>query len=133
MLKRIEKNGVLYSIIISGRFTSAEKYNFITPETSSLQVGNNYYRKGDVIRNHIHIPCTRTIANAEEIILVKKGKTHVRIFDENKTVIAEEDLQAGDVLYLARGGHGFDILEDTEIFEVKQGPYLSKEKDKELF
>ena len=32
-------------------------------------------------------------------------------------------LQGGDVILLAEGGHGFEMLEDSEMVEVKQGPY----------
>jgi hypothetical protein len=33
---------------------------------------------------------------------------------------------------LAAGGHGFEMLEDTEMFEIKQGPYAG-ENDKTRF
>ena len=32
-------------------------------------------------------------------------------------------LNQGDVVLLAYGGHGFEMLEDSEMIEVKQGPY----------
>ena len=45
----------------------------------------------------------------------------------------ERELTSGDVLFLCSGGHGFKILESTEMIEVKQGPYSNREKDKEEF
>ena len=41
-------------------------------------------------------------------------------------------LEAGDVILLAKGGHGFEVLEELEMFEVKQGPYPG-EVDKTRF
>ena len=39
---------------------------------------------------------------------------------------------AGDVILLIEGGHGFEVLEEIEMVEVKQGPYAG-ERDKERF
>ena len=33
------------------------------------------------------------------------------------------DYQQGDVILLSSGGHGFEMLENSEIIEVKQGPF----------
>jgi len=41
-------------------------------------------------------------------------------------------LNSGDTILLLRGGHGFNILEDSKIIEVKQGPYYGVEEDKQL-
>jgi hypothetical protein len=36
----------------------------------------------------------------------------------------------GDTIFFVAGGHGFTMLEDSKIIEVKQGPYFGKDKDK---
>ena len=41
-------------------------------------------------------------------------------------------LEAGDVILLATGGHGFEVLEEIEMIEVKQGPYTG-DQDKTHF
>ena len=41
-------------------------------------------------------------------------------------------LYQGDVVLLAYGGHGLEMLEDSEMIEVKQGPYAG-EMDKIRF
>ena len=38
----------------------------------------------------------------------------------------------GDIILLVSGGHDFLMLEDTEMIEVKQGPYAGDD-DKERF
>ena len=40
--------------------------------------------------------------------------------------------QTGDKILLAQGGHGFEMLEDTVFFEVKQGPYAGYESGKKF-
>ena len=52
------------------------------------------------------------------------------LYAPNGKLIYEGIIQAGDKVLLASGGHGFDVLEDTVIFEVKQGPYPGYEKAK---
>jgi hypothetical protein len=39
-------------------------------------------------------------------------------------------LNSGDTILLASGGHGFEMLEDTEMLEIKQGPYSGVTNDK---
>jgi hypothetical protein len=41
-------------------------------------------------------------------------------------------VDCGDVILLAYGGHGFEMLEPTEMIEVKQGPYAG-DNDKTRF
>ena len=53
-------------------------------------------------------------------------------FDVDQVYIISEVLEEGDFIILISGGHGFKMLEETEIVEVKQGPYIEK-KDKEKF
>ena len=52
--------------------------------------------------------------------------------NENKNYIESRILLSGDVILLSKGGHGFLMLEDTEMIEVKQGPYAG-DQDKERF
>jgi hypothetical protein len=36
-------------------------------------------------------------------------------------------LNSGDIILLANSGHGVVMLEESEIIEIKQGPYLEKD------
>lgn len=132
-LIRVEKAGVLYSIIIKHNFTSQDKYNFITPNENFLQIGINYYQADEVINDHIHLEVDRHVTRTEEIVMLRKGRMLATVYDEHKVALGEYEMETGDTLYLMKGGHGFKLLEPCEIFEVKQGPYISKTADKELF
>ena len=41
-------------------------------------------------------------------------------------------LNKGDIILLIKGGHGFSVIEDVKMIEVKQGPYAG-DKDKIRF
>ena len=51
---------------------------------------------------------------------------------DEQNYIESHFLETGDVILLSEGGHGFEILEETEMIEVKQGPYAG-ENDKTRF
>ena len=54
------------------------------------------------------------------------------LYDEERRHVATRELRAGDVILIAAGGHGFRMLEDTVLLEVKQGPYVGLD-EKERF
>jgi hypothetical protein len=64
------------------------------------------------------------------MIVIGEGRTRLSLYDDARAKVAETELEKGDIVLLASGGHGFDVLEDTKIVEVKQGPYDGKAKDK---
>jgi hypothetical protein len=48
----------------------------------------------------------------------------VDFYSEAGAYLESRELGAGDVILLIRGGHGFEVLEEIEMVEVKQGPYI---------
>ena len=53
-------------------------------------------------------------------------------YDEYEDYLESRDLHAGDIILLVSGGHGFQVLEEVEMVEVKQGPYAG-DADKKRF
>ena len=51
---------------------------------------------------------------------------------KKKKYLKSKILKKGDVILLINGGHGFEMLEKTEMIEIKQGPYANN-KDKTRF
>ena len=74
----------------------------------------------------------RELKDTCEVIYIKKGKLRVDFYDNTKTYLESHVLNGGDVILLSRGGHGFEVIEDVEMIEVKQGPY-KQELDKDKF
>ena len=64
--------------------------------------------------------------------MIRKGKVKVNFYNMDQECIDDTILTDGDVILLCAGGHGFDILEETEMIEIKQGPYVG-ENDKTRF
>jgi cupin fold WbuC family metalloprotein len=96
---------------------------FLTPETLPLQMGMIVYNKDEAITPHVHLPITRSVEGTSECIVVRKGRCLIDIFDSNKNFVSTHELKTGTIILLLGGGHGFRMLEDTVLFEVKQGPY----------
>jgi mannose-6-phosphate isomerase-like protein (cupin superfamily) len=88
--------------------------------------------KGKVIQPHSHNPLSREVFYTQEVLFIKKGTLRVDFYDTDHAYLDSRTLRTGDVILLASGGHGFETLEETEMIEVKQGPYAG-EQDKTRF
>ena len=53
-------------------------------------------------------------------------------FDDQQSYLESRELNAGDVILLVKGGHGFEVLKELDMIEVKQGPYAG-DQDKTRF
>ena len=87
---------------------------------------------GKVIPPHVHNPVAREVHYTQEVLFLKKGRLRVDFYDSDQCYLESRILAAGDVILLATGGHGFEVLEEIEMIEVKQGPYAG-EADKTRF
>lgn len=129
-LEYLYHEGELYSVILRDSFKS-ESINFFTPDSFSQQLGFLPHEKGDIIKPHRHKINKREVLYTQEVLFVKKGKVKVNFYKE-KSYISSEIVETNDVILLCAGGHGFEMLEDTIMIEVKQGPYVGVD-DKERF
>ena len=131
--EKIVYNKQLYALIIRSKNQFKEKgVNFFTNDNDLLQVGFLKHGTNHQIRSHIHLSQKRTINYSSEVLIIKKGILKV-IFFNNKAnkILRPKTLYKNDIIILFKGGHGFKILKNCEIIEIKQGPYiLSKDKVK---
>lgn len=132
MIKEITSADKLIAIIIPHDFHT-NSVEFFTPKEFSQQLGYMRHPAGHKILPHTHKLVVRQIQYTQETLLVKSGRIRVDLYSDEKKYIRSEELVAGDVILLAGGGHGFVFLEESELIEVKQGPYISFEVDKERF
>ena len=112
---------------------SPNNTEFFTPGSYSQQLGIIKYSKGGYIKPHFHNKVTREVHYTQEVLVIRKGKLRVNLYDHELKHILDVVLNTGDVILLASGGHGFEMLEDCEMLEVKQGPYNGVEADKTHF
>jgi len=130
--EEIKHEGKLISIIVRSGYTS-DGITFFSPRDFSQQLGYLSHKEGSVIKPHIHKRIERNVTLTQEVLFIRKGRILANLYSEDKKHLASRELSAGDVILLCSGGHGLKILEDTEMIEVKQGPYSGKGNDKEVF
>lgn len=132
MIKHIidEANNVM-AIIVTADYHK-EGITFVTPDDYSQQLAYMHHPAGHVILPHVHNEVKREILYTKEALILKKGKLRCDFYTDEKKYVKSVTINAGDVILLVSGGHGFECLEEVEMLEVKQGPYAG-ENDKVRF
>lgn len=131
MLESIIHDGNTLALILRASY-KAEGIQFFTPDNFSQQLGYMNRPEGYVIPPHVHNPVAREVQYTKEVLLIRSGKVRVDFYDDDQNYLESRILLGGDIVLLAFGGHGFAMLEASEIVEVKQGPYAG-EQDKTRF
>jgi mannose-6-phosphate isomerase-like protein (cupin superfamily) len=131
MITEIRHQGALLALILSHRF-SEPGIHFFTHNESSQQLAYMRHPAGKLIAPHVHNPVARSVDYTLEVLLIKRGKLRVDFYDNQQAYLESRVLEAGDTILLATGGHGFEVLEELEMIEVKQGPYAG-DQDKTRF
>lgn len=110
----------------------AASTSFFTGDDASFQAGFVVYQAGGSVVPHVHLPIVRAVSGTSELLLVRQGRCIVDFYGEDRAFVGSRELRTGDLVLAVAGGHGFRMLEDTVLFEVKQGPY-SGGAEKERF
>ncbi len=131
MIEKVIHNDQIYAIIIRSDY-SKDGVEFFTPDDFSQQLAFMKHPKGKVIQPHLHNVVTREVHYTKEVLVIRKGSLQVDFYDDNKSYLESKTLNSGDIILLAFGGHGFKCLDEVEMVEIKQGPYLG-EADKIRF
>jgi mannose-6-phosphate isomerase-like protein (cupin superfamily) len=131
MIERIKSGDRELALIVRHDFHK-DGIEFFTPGSYSQQIGYMNRPVGHVIEPHVHLPVARAIEYTKEVLFIRSGRVRVDFYSENCDYLESTVLETGDVILLAYGGHGFEMLEPTEIVEVKQGPYAG-DQDKQRF
>lgn len=121
-LEEIRDGERVIALIIHPSY-GGEGVTFFTDHSFSQQLGYMRRPKGYVIDAHVHNKVHRDVEYTQEVLIVRKGRVRVDLYDRECRFVAERILEAGDIILLASGGHGFEMLEEAEMVEVKQGPY----------
>ena len=131
MIESIQHQGQLLAVVIRREFRR-EGIEFFTPPEFSQQLGYMSRPAGHVIAPHVHNPVPREVQYTHEVLFVRSGRVRVDLYDDARRPVRSLEIGAGDVILLAGGGHGFEVLEACEMLEVKQGPHVG-EADKTRF
>lgn len=131
MIQEINFNNQILAIIITHKY-SEPGIHFFTPNDFSQQLAFMKHPIGKIIQPHVHNAVQREVHFTKEVLFIRKGKVRVDFYTEHQAYLESYILETGDVILLSEGGHGFEMLEETEMIEVKQGPYAG-EMDKTRF
>jgi hypothetical protein len=131
VIEKVKWRGKTLALILRSGFDN-DGVNFVTDQESPLQVGVLRHPQGFKIRPHMHKPSEKTIDSIQEVLHVEYGRVGVNFYSDSGEQIGSAVIDMGDTILLISGGHGFDILEDAKMIEVKQGPYEGVERDKRL-
>jgi hypothetical protein len=127
LIDTIGRGGQVFSYVIHAG-DPPERTTFLTPDDAIQQVGFVVHGAGDEVRRHYHRPIERTITGTPEVLLVRSGRCEMTVYDEDEELVDMRELGEGDVMIMVGGGHGFRMLEDTVLIEVKQGPYYGTDE-----
>lgn len=130
MVNYIKYKDEIIAIILRSDF-SKKGASFFTTQEDPFQLGVLSYERGKNILAHKHIEIKRDIKSVSEVLVVLCGKVKVTFYNDDNKSIGFKILKAGDAILMKKLGHGLKLLEDSKIIEIKQGPYLGKENDKE--
>jgi hypothetical protein len=130
-VEQVRIGGVLFAIILPASFDKPG-IQFFTPNELSQQLASMSYSPGKIIPAHTHNPVRREVSYTQEALFIRKGKLRVDFFSMQREYQTSRILFPGDVILLISGGHGFEVLEELNMVEVKQGPYAG-EIDKTRF
>jgi mannose-6-phosphate isomerase-like protein (cupin superfamily) len=131
MIEHVKHNEIELAIIIRASFNK-DGIEFVTPGEYSQQLAYMNRPEGYRIQPHVHNPVCRELNDTMEVLFIRNGRVRIDFYDQDQNYLKDGEVATGDTILLASGGHGFTMLEPTEMIEVKQGPYAG-ENDKTRF
>jgi hypothetical protein len=131
LIEKIIWQDIPLAYIIRSEMNPTET-TFLTPPEFKQQVGYVVYPAGGKIQRHVHRPLERHLVGTSEVLIVRRGRCEIDIYNNERELVATRQLRQGDIMLMVDGGHGFRMLEDTVFLEVKQGPYTGVD-EKERF
>ena len=109
--------------IVIRKNAKVQGITFFSPSNFSQQLGLMSRPKGYKVPLHRHNEVERKILNTQEVLVIRNGSCLIHIYGESLEDVNTTILNEGDVILLAHGAHSIEMLQDSEILEVKQGPY----------
>ena len=131
MIEKIIHKKKMLALIVRGKYRRKKGIHFFTPESATQQFGYMKHNKKHIIKPHLHQKRLTKILSTTEVILIMKGVLRVDFYNQKKRYLYSKILKKDDIIMLVHGGHGFKVLKNVEMLEIKQGPYsVSKDKVK---
>ncbi len=126
MIEKIKYNNKLFALIVRGNYRNKKGISFFTEDKDIQQFGYMNHKKNHIIKPHIHKRQNRKLLHTSEVILILKGILRVDFYDIKKKYLFSKKIKEKDIIMLVHGAHGFKVIKDVQMIEIKQGPYISK-------
>ena len=131
MIEKVFYKKKLFALIVRGKYRNKKGVNFFTPRNCTQQFGYKKHKKGHIVVPHQHNKRLTRILKTIEVLLLLRGTLRVDFYDNKKKYLFSKIIKEKDIIMLAHGGHGFKVLKEVQMIEVKQGPYsLAEDKTK---
>ena len=131
MIEKIYNQKKLYALIVRSNYKKKKGVSFFTDKYATQQFGYMNHKKNYIILPHRHNKRKSKILLTTEVIIILEGILRVDFYNDNEKYLFSKKLYKDDLIMLSNGGHGFKVLKDIKMIEVKQGPYsLSMDKIK---
>lgn len=129
MHREIRSGDLVLAVYVPGDWRDG--LQFYSREGDFVQVGTWRYAAGQMLKAHKHNRVNRSITHTQEVVFIRKGALRATVYDPEGKAVEQILLREGDTLVLLNGGHGYEILDnDTQVLEVKNGPYPGAEADR---
>jgi hypothetical protein len=132
MITKVFHKKKLYAMIIKNKYRNKKGITFFSPDNLPQQFGYINHVKNHIILPHQHKRRRTKVLYTTEIIIMLKGILRVDFYNSKNKYLLSKRVKKGELIFLMHGGHGFKVLKDAQMIEVKQGPFL-KIKDKVKF
>ena len=119
MIEKIFHKKKLLALIVRGKYRNKKGITFFTPNDSTQQFGYMKHKKKHIIKPHMHKKRMTRILYTSEVILILKGILRVDFYTSIKKYLFSKILKKNDIIMLVHGGHGFKVLKDIEMLEIK--------------
>ena len=131
MIEKITHKKEKLALIVRNKYRNKKGITFFTPENFTQQFGYIKHKKKHIIKPHVHKKRLTRVYYTTEVIIILKGILRVDFYTQSQKYLFSKILKSKDIIMLISGGHGFKVLKDVEMLEIKQGPYsLIKDKIK---
>ncbi len=126
MIEKIKHKNKLFALIVRGKYRKKKGITFFTEDKDIQQFGYMNHKKSHIIKPHIHKRQTRKLIYTSEVILILKGTLRVDFYSVQKKYLFSKVIKEKDLIMLVHGAHGFKVIKDVQMIEIKQGPYITK-------
>ena len=123
MIEKIKHKNKLFALIVRGKYRNKKGITFFTEDKDIQQFGYMNHKKSHIIKPHIHKRQTRKLIYTSEVILILKGILRVDFYSVQKKYLFSKVIKEKDLIMLVHGAHGFKVIKDVQMIEIKQGPY----------